>query len=806
MPTQKINPHTLLVNGSVKDIYQPHDAGGEKELIFRFSDRYSVFDWGEMPNALVGKGAALAKMGESFFKHLGEDGVKHHFLSYDGKNDLRVKKIYVPRDKGMSVNEFYQTRPTQTLIPLECLFRFGLPEGSSLAARMGAVEENWKLAGFKRAYRPGELWEEGENIFVEFSTKLEKQDRLLSDKEAKELSGCSEREWNQLLNLVRVIASKLKQVFFDRGIVLWDGKVEFAFGDQGQGQGSESEREIILVDSIGLDELRLTFEGHSVSKEILRQMYRKTPWYEALVKSKEVAGNDFKKYCQEILKEAPVKLPQKIIDVVVGLYEGIASLVALDPNKDKSSLEKIQQTLRNQLRLIDAWKNPDEYKNILIIGGGGREHGMALRMLQDQSMDEKKINIFVMPGNPGMELVEGIFSLGGSVHVETISDWKKYFPIEFCVIGPEQYIYGGLKQSLVDLGIPTVAPSKEAGMLEESKIFSKQFMEKHKIPTAGYVEFSSVEKALAELKSLPRDWSGYVIKLSGPAQGKGVFVLDTLDEVQNILEELKNHPMQGQEAGLVIEEKWVGRECSLFYACMGSEYKYLGEACDHKRLLEGDLGPNTGGMGAISPVPWLSEDDRFNIEANFLRPTLVGLDSQKIPFSGFLFLGLMQDQKKGFQLLEYNVRLGDPETQTFLCLMEGPFVKLLHALANEEKDHFKAIEIKRRANLFSCHVVKVAKGYPGVFGEAVEKGKEVKKVMDNKWDGNQDNGFAIFAGLKAGKNSKNETVLLTDGGRVMGVTAIAHNLKDAQFKAYDGIKSWDFEGSYYRKDIGENHV
>ncbi len=769
---------TPISIGSVKDIYECSDR--KDELVFRFSDRYSIFDWGEMPNVLLRKGEALAKMGATFFKLLEKKGIKNHFISFDGKRDLRVQKVFVPRNQPIT---FYQTRPTKTLVPLECLFRLGLAEGSSLLSRLGDSETKWRDAGFSRVYRPGELWDE--EIFVEFSTKLEKQDRLLSDIEAQNLAGCTIEEWTDLKKQVRTIAQELKQIFEARGIVLWDGKVEFAFGEK-MSLDSET-RELILVDSIGLDELRLTFEGHSLSKEILRQMYKKTPWYEALQLSKRNAGNQFKEYCIHELKQTPSILPEKIGEVVTSLYEAVADLITNDVSESKN----IHHRLRNNLRLIDACKNPSKYENILIMGGGGREHGIALRLLQDK----KTINVFVSPGNPGMEYVEGIFALGG----EEIKNWATYFPMDFAIIGPEQYIYSEFKNEIEALGIPVIAPNKEGAQLEESKIFSKKFMETQQIPTAGFLEFSSVTHATQNMDQLPKGWPGYVVKLSGPALGKGVFVVDTLGEVSSILSELQTNPMEGQEQGLVIEEKLTGRECSLFYACLDGEYKYLGEACDHKRLLDGDLGPNTGGMGAISPVPWLSESDRIDIEAKFLRPTLRGLKSRNCSYSGFLFLGLLQDQKKGFQLLEYNVRLGDPETQTFLFLLEGPLTTFLKSLATKNLEEFLKLknEINRNENKYACHVVKVAKGYPGIFGETVEKDKLINGV---DYETNDNQQWWIYGGVKKSKDDHNQ--LVTSGGRVLGITTVKDSFTQARKMAYEAIVKKDFEGSFYRKDIG----
>ena len=779
-------------HGSVKDIYALENY--PDILKFEFTDRYSIFDWGEMPNHLMGKGKALAEMGAHFFEILESEGIKHHYIGYDGDKGIFVKKVFVPSNQGLQNYEYYQTSPEHTLVPLECLFRMGLADGSSLKPRLGDDLNTWKAVGLNRVYNMGEKWDNGENLVLEFSTKLEKQDRLLSDTEAQTMACISAEEWIQLKILITKIAFIVQREFARIGLDLWDGKLEFAFGKK-VGQS----REFILVDSIGLDELRLTFENKNVSKEILRQIYRQTPWYQNINKAKLIAGDKFKSYCTQDLNSFPAPLPSKIVHSVSSLYQTTIGLLKGNA---------VPSQLKNPLRLLDTLKSNQNYQNILIIGCGGREHGLALSLRKNN----ERSNIFVMPGNPGMEVGDaniGIYSLDCAVAVENIEEWKQYFSLDAAIIGPEQYIYSGLKHDIEEIGIPCIAPSIQGSQLEQSKIFAKQFMLKHNIPTAEFREYQTIQEALLKIHELPSEnsWNGYVVKLSGPALGKGVFVLDLKNEVVSLLNDLIHSPMEGQEDGVVIEEKLDGPECSLFYAVMGEDVRFLGEACDHKRLNDGDLGPNTGGMGAIAPVPWLREAERLLIETNFLKPTLLGLKKEDIHFSGFLFLGLMKDKHKGYQLLEYNVRLGDPETQTFLPLLEGDFFSFIKAWSVQDSLGFKNIALHFNRKLSSCHIVKVAQGYPGIFGTQVQRGQRIipghfpearETLQKIQW---------IFAGVK--RDDRPEATfpfLQTAGGRVLGITAVDENFSNAKKTAYEHISDWSFPGNHFRHDIGSKHI
>jgi phosphoribosylaminoimidazole-succinocarboxamide synthase len=316
---------TLLHRGSVKDIYRVN----EQELIFDFSDRYSIFDWGEMPDAIPNKGKALAEMGGKFLAHLSRQGFSTHFLGMgEMPGMMRVKSVDVPRD-GISI---YKTSPKNILIPLEIIFRFGVPKGSSLLRRYKS-EADWVAAGFDRAYGEGEIFSE---IKIDYTTKLEAQDRVLAEPEAKTMAGMTNEEWADLKNKTFRIATELKIVFEKTGAILWDGKFEFAFDEN---------RKIILVDSIGLDELRLTFDGAPLSKELLRQHYLGSSWYAALNRAKELHPKDFKEYCQKSLNEKPKPLPASVVSAISTLYQTVAELVLCESEKTPMLQAKLKETL-----------------------------------------------------------------------------------------------------------------------------------------------------------------------------------------------------------------------------------------------------------------------------------------------------------------------------------------------------------------------------------------------------------------------------------------------------------------------------
>jgi len=309
----------LLHSGSVKDIYSYSD----NELLFRFSDRYSIFDWGTMPDLIQGKGEALAKMGAFFFEELQALGYKTHYLGKGpSSKDLRVTRVFVPKNNP----ELYETKPVNTLIPLEVIFRLGVPKGSSLIRRL-TNDESWVQAGYSRRYSEDEFFD---RMHLDYTTKLEPLDRPLSHEEARKLACMSDSEWAKLEQTTQGIAEYLKNRFASLDLTLWDGKFEFAFGPN---------REIVLVDSIGIDELRLTYQNKPYSKEILRQHYITSDWYRDLVKAKALDSVNFRALCREQYRSEPVPLSPEKQKAISMLYVCLAELLVHPEKKATLQLE-----------------------------------------------------------------------------------------------------------------------------------------------------------------------------------------------------------------------------------------------------------------------------------------------------------------------------------------------------------------------------------------------------------------------------------------------------------------------------------
>lgn len=422
--------------------------------------------------------------------------------------------------------------------------------------------------------------------------------------------------------------------------------------------------------------------------------------------------------------------------------------------------------------------------NILILGSGGREHALAWRLSKDLSANQ----IHVWPGNDGM--------LGDKINVckdlafseASLNTFVTANKIDFVIPGAEKFLYEGVADWCAKINVACFGPSQKASELEKSKIFSKKLMKRAGIPTAHFEDISQefsrdVNEAIQKLKSFEKP----VIKISGPALGKGVFVCDNAEEASEVLRTLKENPIQGLDEGLMVEEQVTGKEVSMFFACNDLSYSYLGSAQDHKRLLDQDKGPNTGGMGAISPVSWVNDDFVKNVVEKFLAPTLTAMKEDGNSFKGILFLGLMVNENE-INLLEYNTRFGDPETQVILPLLEGDLSQSLLDFTNGKNTKLK---IK---NETAVHVVKAAKGYPGIFGTQIEKGKEI-----HFFPANPKQTQFFFAGVK-----RKGEFLLTDGGRVFGVTSWGNSKSEARLAAYEALNTVKFEGEHFRRDIGKN--
>jgi phosphoribosylamine--glycine ligase len=443
--------------------------------------------------------------------------------------------------------------------------------------------------------------------------------------------------------------------------------------------------------------------------------------------------------------------------------------------------------------------------NILILGGGGREHAIADRLARDSGVK----SVLVFPGNPGMRITPGLQILGGEVSLLEVFKIVEAHRINLVVIGPEKYLFAAYVDALTKAGVPAFGPTEAASFLEASKIKSKIFMKRFRIPTSDFAVVYSEAEAQKVIAANSR-WAGFVIKLSGPALGKGVIVTENAGDALEATHQFFLHRPPGIEEGVVIEEKVSGKEVSLFYVCAGEQSRFLASACDHKRLLDDDEGPNTGGMGAYSPCHWVDQNFLQRVEAAIVKPTLSGMIENGTPFSGMLFLGLMVDGAR-ISLLEYNTRFGDPETQSFLPIHSGNLSDLLLASANgkmnllladgdgdgQADDSRADVSKATKENpKFSLHVVKAARGYPGLFGEKVESEQAVR-VSGNPstWQ----EARLYYAGVK--EDSAREK-LITSGGRVLGVTGFGNSPLEARNRAYTHLDHIHFSGEQFRSDIG----
>ncbi|WP_116771615.1 phosphoribosylamine--glycine ligase [Maribacter litoralis] len=419
--------------------------------------------------------------------------------------------------------------------------------------------------------------------------------------------------------------------------------------------------------------------------------------------------------------------------------------------------------------------------NILILGSGGREHTFAWKLAQSKKLSK----LFVAPGNAGTDNIATNVPIG----VNDFQEIKKLVlkeNIQLVVVGPEDPLVNGIHDFfLADAEIKNIAvigPEKLAATLEGSKEFAKEFMMRHQIPTAQYKSFTSetVEEGFKFLEQLNPP---YVLKADGLAAGKGVVILNDLDDAKNELKSmLVDKKFGSASATVVIEEFLDGIELSVFVLTDGDSYKVLPTAKDYKRIGEGDTGLNTGGMGAISPVPFASKAFMDKIEQRIVKPTVEGLKMDNMPYKGFIFIGLIKvgDDPK---VIEYNVRMGDPETEVVLPRIQNDLVDLLQAVADQKLAEIELQLDERTATT----VMTVSGGYPGSY----EKGKEITGIESIK------DSLVFHAGttLKEGK-------VVTNGGRVMAITSFGSDFKTALSKSYENVEKISFEGMNYRKDLG----
>ena len=422
--------------------------------------------------------------------------------------------------------------------------------------------------------------------------------------------------------------------------------------------------------------------------------------------------------------------------------------------------------------------------NVLLIGSGGREHALAYKISQSPLLSR----LYILPGNPGTEkLGENIFI--DQNNFDGIYSFCNDKKIDLVVIGPEQPLVSGLTDYLNDKNIKVFGPSKLAAEIEAYKSFAKSLMKKYNIPTAGYAEFSSNEYEAAK-KYLLRQNYPCVIKANGLAAGKGVLICNNSDEAVKGLNEIFIDKVFGKSGDkIVVEEFMPGEEASIFAITDGIDFICLPSAQDHKRIGDNDTGKNTGGMGAYSPAPVVTENLLKEIEKEIIAPTILGMKKEGREFIGCLYCGLMINNNKA-KVVEFNCRFGDPETQAVLPVLDGDFLRLLYSAASGKLDK---TSVKYNGGASVC-VVAASKGYP----ETYEKGFEISGLQ------NSGEGVTIYhAGTKKIKDK-----IVTNGGRVLGVTSFIgyNNLKDAKTLAYKALENISFEGIYFRKDISDKAI
>ncbi len=426
---------------------------------------------------------------------------------------------------------------------------------------------------------------------------------------------------------------------------------------------------------------------------------------------------------------------------------------------------------------------------LLIIGSGGREHAMAWKLAQTQGVQ----TVFVAPGNAGTASEPGVKNVS-ITDISALADFAAQEKVHFTVVGPEAPLSQGIVNAFRARGLAIFGPTQEAAQLESSKDFAKQFMARHNIPTAAYETFTEAEKAhlYVDKKGAP-----IVIKADGLAAGKGVIVAMTLAEAHLAIDEMLSGNRTGElskqnSARVVIEDFLDGEEASFIVMCDGKNVLALASSQDHKRIGDNDTGANTGGMGAYSPAPVVTPEIHAKAMREIILPTISGMAKEGMPYTGFLYAGLMIGKDNSVKTVEFNCRLGDPETEPILMRLQSDFVVLIDKAIKGELDKAEAVWDRRVA----LGVVLAAKNYP----KTPKTGDEIHGLPEK--------GNAISANahvFHAGTSFKNSTVK-TSGGRVLCVTALGDNVKLAQKEAYDAIDGISFAGMQFRHDIGHRAI
>lgn len=419
---------------------------------------------------------------------------------------------------------------------------------------------------------------------------------------------------------------------------------------------------------------------------------------------------------------------------------------------------------------------------VLVIGGGGREHALAWKLAQSPRVTE----VFVAPGNAGTALEANVTNVDLSVSdLDGLVAFAESNAIDYTVVGPEAPLVDGVVDRFEAKGLRCFGPRADCAQLEGSKAFTKEFLKRHNIPTAAYGTFTDVDQALAYLDEVG---APIVVKADGLAAGKGVILAETLDEAKSAVKDM----LQGNQFGdagsrVVIEEFLTGEEASFIVMVDGTDVLPLASSQDHKAAYDGDTGPNTGGMGAYSPAPVVDQMCHNRIMSEVIQPTIHGLAADGLRYRGFLYAGIMVTADGTPKVLEYNCRFGDPETQPILFRLKSDLLDLIEAACHGSLDDQIALWDSRAA----LGVVMAAPGYPGDYpnGAAISLGQDIE---DTK---------VFHAGTAMSGDQP-----VTSGGRVLCVTALGSGVTEAQAKAYERLKTVQFEGAEYRTDIGYRAV